>query len=128
MHPEQLEDCIKLLGKDQILILDNGAFSNRVATVTISAGGTGYAAGDIVRLEGGTFNEFCKVKVDTVSGSAAATVSIFETGGAYTVAPTASGGATDSSIGTGSGTGLTIDTTMTGLIGTTGISATGGTG
>ena len=27
MHPEQLEDCIKLVGKDQILILDNGAFT-----------------------------------------------------------------------------------------------------
>ena len=111
-----------------VKILDNGAFSNRVATVAINAAGTGYAAGDIVRLTTGTFTEFCKVKVDTVSGSAAATVSVYETGGAYSAIPTATGGATDNSIGTGSGTGLTIDTTMTGLIGTTAISATGGTG
>ena len=27
MHPEQLEDCIKLVGKDEVLILDNGAFT-----------------------------------------------------------------------------------------------------
>jgi len=27
MHPEQLEECIELVGDDQILILDNGAFT-----------------------------------------------------------------------------------------------------
>ena len=27
MHPEQLEECIELVGEDQILILDNGAFT-----------------------------------------------------------------------------------------------------
>ena len=27
MHPEQLDDCIDLVGEDQILILDNGAFT-----------------------------------------------------------------------------------------------------
>jgi len=111
-----------------VKIRSGGAFSNRVATVAKNAGGSGYAVGDIVRLTTGTFTEFCKVKVDTISGSAAATVSIFETGGAYTSAPTATGGATNSDIGTGSGTGLTIDTTMTGLIGTTGAATTGGTG
>ena len=27
MHPEQLDDCIELVGQDEILILDNGAFT-----------------------------------------------------------------------------------------------------
>ncbi len=27
MNPEQLNDCIELVGEDQILILDNGAFT-----------------------------------------------------------------------------------------------------
>ena len=109
-------------------ILDNGAFANRVATVTPNAGGTGYAVGDIIYLTTGTYREFCKVKVDTLSGSAVATCSIFETGGAYSVAPDATGGATDNAVGNGTGTGCTIDTTMTGLIGTTAIAVTGGTG
>lgn len=105
-----------------------GAFSNRVATVAVNAGGTGYAVNDIVRLTTGTFTEFCKVKVTTVSTGVATAVAVFETGGAYSSVPTATGGATSSDIGTGSGTGLTINTTMTGLIGTSGIAATGGTG
>lgn len=110
-------------------IRNSGAFSNRVATVAINAAGSGYVAGDIVRLTTGTFTEFCKVRVDTVGGGgAAATVSVFETGGAYSVAPDATGGATNSDIGTGTGSGLTIDTTMTTLVGTSGIAATGGTG
>jgi len=135
-HLGAWHDCkIKVLtvdGPGAILtfkILDNGAFSNRVASVAINAAGSGYVAGDIVRLTTGTYTEPCKVKVDTVSSGAAATVSIYETGGAYSVAPTATGGATDSNVGTGSGTGLLINVTaMTGLIGTTAISATGGTG
>ncbi len=109
-------------------IRSGGAFANRVATVTKNAGGTGYAVNDIVRLTTGTFTEFCKAKVLTLAGSAVATIAVFETGGAYSSAPTATGGATNSDIGTGSGTGLTLDTTMTGLIGTVGIAATGGTG
>lgn len=110
-------------------IVQGGAFSNRLATVAINAAGTGYAANDIVRLTTGTYRQYGKAKVTTVGGGGAATaVAIFEGGGSYSSAPTATGGATNSDIGTGVGTGLTLNTTMTGLIGTSGIAATGGTG
>lgn len=109
-------------------IVQGGAFSNRVATVTKNAGGSGYALNDIVRLTTGTYTQYAKAKVTGVSSGAVTTVALFEGGGAYSSAPTATGGATNSDIGTGTGTGLTIDTTMTGLIGTSAISATGGTG
>jgi hypothetical protein len=111
-----------------VRIAAGGAFSIRVASVAINAAGTGYAVGDIVNLTTGTFTEFCKVKIDTEAAGVPATISVYETGGAYTVAPTASAGATNSTIGTGTGTGLTIDTTVTALLGTSAIAATGGTG
>lgn len=110
-------------------IVQNGAFSNRLATVAINAAGTGYVANDVVRLTTGTYRQYGKARVTTVGGGGAATaVAVFEGGGAYSSVPTATGGATNSDIGTGTGTGLTLDTTMTGLIGSTGIAATGGTG
>jgi hypothetical protein len=37
MHPEQLDDCIDLVGKDQILILDNGAFTAWKKGITLDA-------------------------------------------------------------------------------------------
>jgi len=111
-------------------IIDSGAFSNRVASAVVgSSGGSGYAVGDILELQGGTQREKAKVKVATLSGSAVATVTVFENGGAYTVAPSAS----DTTVGIGPGAyagddACTITPTMTGMIGTTGLSVTGGTG
>lgn len=110
-----------------VAIRSAGAFSNRLASVAVNAGGTGYVTGDVVRLTTGAFTEFGKVQV-TASAGVVTGVTIFETGGAYTSVPDASGGATNSDIGTGTGTGLTVDTTMTGLIGSSAIAATGGTG
>lgn len=104
-----------------------GAFSNRVASVVVNAGGSGYVTNDVVRLTTGTFTEFAKLQI-TASAGAAVSATVFETGGAYTVAPDATASATNSDIGTGSGTGATFDVTMTGLIGTTGAATTGGTG
>jgi hypothetical protein len=110
-------------------IVQNGGFSNRVATVTKNAAGTGYAVNDIVRLTTGTFRQAAKAKVTAIGGGGAVTTAaLFEGGGAYSSVPTATGGATNSDIGTGTGSGLTLDTTMTGLIGTSAIAATGGTG
>jgi len=107
-------------------IRSGGAFSNRLSTVTIAAGGTGYVTGDVVRLTTGTFTEFAKLTVTAAAGVVTSAV-VFETGGAYTSAPSAAG-ATNSDIGLGTGTGLTVNPTMTTLIGTAGIAATGGTG
>lgn len=37
MNPEQLDECIELVGKDQILILDNGAFTAWKKGITLDA-------------------------------------------------------------------------------------------
>lgn len=110
-------------------IIQGGAFSNRVATVTKNAAGTGYAVNDIVRLTTGTYRQYAKAKVTAIGGGGTVTTAVlFESGGAYSSVPSATGGATNSDIGTGVGTGLTLDTTMTGLIGTSGIASTAITG
>ena len=107
-------------------IRSGGAFSNRVASLAVNAGGSGYTTGNVIRLTTGTYTEWAKATVTAAAGAVTA-LAVFETGGAYSVAPSASG-ATNSDIGLGSGTGCTCTATMTGLIGTTGIAATGGTG
>lgn len=115
---------------DGIALRDMGAFSNRIATATINNAGSGYAVGDILQVDGGTWTQRGKVQVDTVSGGAITAVSVFEGGGAYSVAPGLTGAATFG-VGPAAYAGndaATVNLTMTGLIGTTGISATGGTG
>lgn len=111
-------------------INSSGAYSNRVDAVAVNAGGTGYAVGDIVEIQGGTSREKAKAIVDTEASGVVTGVSVFENGGAYSVAPGLTGAAT---IGIGPSTyagddGLTLDLTMTGLIGTTGLATAGGTG
>lgn len=107
-------------------IISNGAFSNRFASAVVgSSGGTGYAVGDILEVQGGTAREKGKVQVATLSGSAVATVTVFETGGAYSSAPGASSATTKVGPNAGTGSGCTITPTMTGLIGTTALSVTG---
>jgi len=109
-----------------------GAFSNRVATVTLNAGGSSYPNSTTVYLEiqGGTSTEKAKVSATTNGSGVVTAVSLFETGGAYSVAPSATA-ATTAIVGPSTattGSGCTINTTMTSLIGTTGIAATGGSG
>lgn len=111
-------------------IQDSGAFSNRLASAVVGgAPGTGYVVGDVLELQGGTQREKGKVKVATLSGSGVATVTVFENGGAYTVAP----GASDTTEGIGptayaGDDAATITPTMTGMIGLTGLAITGGGG
>lgn len=109
-----------------------GAFSNRVATVTLNAGGSSYPTSTTVYLEiqGGTSTEKAKVSATTNGSGVVTAVALFETGGAYSVAPSATA-ATTAIVGPSTattGSGCTINTTMTSLIGTTGIAATGGSG
>jgi len=111
-----------------IKLRNMGAFSNRLSSAVVNAGGSGYAVNDILEVEGGTETQNAKVKVATLSGSAVATVTVQDGGGAYSVAPGLTGASTNNDPGSGTGTGCTLDLTMTGLIGTTGIAATGGTG
>jgi len=113
-----------------VAVRKGGALSNRLASAVVNAGGSGYAVGDVLQVQGGTYTERVKVRVATLSGSAVATVTVFETGGAYSTAPGLTGAAT---VGIGpagfaGNNAATLDLTMTGLIGTTGIAATGGTG
>jgi len=107
-----------------------GAFSNRLLSVTINAAGAGYAVDDVLQVQGGTSTQKGKARVSAETGGAIDTVVLFEGGGAYSVAPSATGAATVG-IGPAAFAGndaATIDTTMTGLVGTTGIAATGGAG
>lgn len=111
-------------------INSSGAFSNRIATVAVNAGGTGYAVNDILEVQGGTAREQGKAKVTSVSSGVVTGVALFETGGAYSTAPGLTGASTVG-IGPAAFAGddaCTLDLTMTGLVGTTGLSVTGGTG
>lgn len=115
---------------DTLRIDTSGAFSNRIASAVVGgAAGSGYAVNDILELQGGNQREKGKVKVATLSGSAVATVTVFENGGAYSSAP----GASDATLGIGpaafAGDDVaTITATMTGLIGLTNLAVTGGGG
>lgn len=109
-----------------------GAYANRVATVTVNAGGTGYPVSTtiILQIEGGTATEKAKVTATTNGSGVVTAVTLFEGGGAYSSAPAATAAATTivgpSTATTGSG--CTIDTTMTSLIGTTGAATVALTG
>lgn len=109
-----------------------GAYSNRVATVAVNAGGTGYPVSTtiILQIEGGTYTERCKVQATTNGSGVVTGVTLFEGGGAYSVAP-AGTGATTTIVGPSTattGSGCTINTTMTSLIGTTGAATVALTG
>lgn len=106
-------------------IVANGAFSNRIASATVSAGGTNYAVGNILEVQGGTTREKGKVQVATLSGSAVATVTVFETGGAYSSTPSNPASTTKIGPTAGTGSGCTLTVTYTGLIGTTALAITG---
>lgn len=111
-------------------IISGGAFSIRIATVAVNVGGTGYAVNDVLEIQGGTFTAKGKAQVTTVSAGVITGVALFESGGAYTVAPGLTGAATIG-IGPAAFAGsdtATLNLTVTALIGTVGIAATGGTG
>ena len=76
-----------------------------LATAVIDAAGTGYAANDTVSVAGGTGGV---VKILTVSGGVPQTISILTAGQGYSPV---TGAATTAIIG--SGTGLTVTTTVT---------------
>lgn len=132
-----LIEVLTVGGSGEILtvaIRSSGAFANRVASVTLNAGGSGYPVSLtntlILEIQGGTWTEEAKVSATTNGSGVVTAVALFETGGAYSVAPAATA-ATTAIIGPSTattGSGCTVNTTMTGLIGTTGIAATGGSG
>ncbi len=106
-------------------IVANGAFGNRIASATVSAAGTGYAVGNILEVQGGSAREKGKVQVATISGSGVATVTVFETGGAYSSTPSNPAATTKVGPNAGTGSGCTLTVTYTGLIGTSALAITG---
>ena len=108
-------------------ILANGAFSNRAASATVSAGGSGYANGNIIEVQGGTNREKAKFTATTSAG-AVTSVALFETGGSYSSTPSNPASTTKIGPTAGTGSGCTLTVTYTGLIGTTGLALTGGSG
>ncbi len=109
------------------LVLRNwGAYADRVATATINAGGTGYVVGDILEVQTGAGRQMAKVRVDMAPAGVITAVSVFETGGAYSTTPAATGVAT---VGIGPSTfagddAATVDLTFTGLVGLVGLATT----
>lgn len=100
-------------------IVNGGSFARRVASALLGAGGGGanYNIGDILEIDGGVggtdFRQRCKLQVATLTGSAVATVTVFEGGGSYINDPTTNE-ATTTLIGPdgGTGSGAVFDLTM----------------
>lgn len=82
--------------------------SGQVSIATLSAGGSGYAVGDIVGIDTG--DGLAQVTVMTISGSAIATFRITASGSGYST----SGNPKSTTAATGSGTGATINVTSVG--------------
>lgn len=87
-------------------------FAGGISTVTVNAGGTGYAVGDILTVspQASGSGQNGQLVVATLSGSAVATVTLVTPGSGYAVA---NGYATtdDNSTGTATGAGCTINIT-----------------
>ncbi len=79
-------------------------------SATIAGGGTGYTAGNVLTVVGGTFSSASTITVNTVSGGVI-TGATLTNGGTYTVIPT-----NPVSVTGGSGTGATFNVTY-GILG-----------
>jgi len=110
-------------------IVDSGAYAQQATSATVSAGGSGYAVGDILQVQGGSSRMPAKFQVATLSGSAVATVSLFEGGGVYSSTPSNPA----ATVGVGPSTfagndACTLTVTYQSIVGTTGLAVTGGGG
>jgi hypothetical protein len=93
---------------DLLTQLKKIATSKHVSNVVLNAAGTGYTAGDILSVAGGTSSHTAKIEVLTLGGGGAIATYRISVGGAYTVDPTVTGNAVTG----GTGTGATFDLTM----------------
>ena len=87
----------------------NANVSNNVGTATITNGGTGYTAGDVLTFVGGTFTQASQVTVSTVSAGVITGITT-AIGGVYSVVPT-----NPISVTGGTGSGATFTLTNWGL-------------
>lgn len=109
-------------------ILASGAFAQQAVSATVSAGGTNYAVGDVLSVDGGSARLPAKFVVATLSGSAVATVTLYEGGGVYSSTPSNPAATTKVGPLAGTGSGCTLTVTYQSITGTTGLAVTGGTG
>lgn len=112
-------------------IVANGAFAQQAVSATVSAAGTLYNMGDILRVNGGSSRLPAKFQVATLTGAppnGIATVTLFEGGGVYATTPSNPAATTKVGPVAGTGSGATLTVTYQAIIGTTGLSVTGGTG
>ena len=110
-------------------IVSSGAYAQQATSATVSAGGGSYAVGDILEVQGGSSRLPAKFTVATLSGSAVATVALVEGGGAYSSTP--SNPAATVGVGPSAFAGddaCTLTVSYQSIIGTTGLSVTGGGG
>ena len=68
-----------------VATISGGGGTGPIATVTVSAAGSGYSVGDILTMAGGT-GTGAKLTVATLSGTGVATVAVSTAGTGYTVA------------------------------------------
>lgn len=94
-------DYKDLLNKVRLIATGNGC-----TAVAINAGGTGYTAGDVLTVSGGTFSYAAKLRVTSV-GSGIITGVVVEEGGAYTANPS-----NPVSVTGGTGSGATFNLTF----------------
>jgi len=81
------------------------AFLSVGGATTLSSGGTGYTAGDVLTVSGGTFTSAATITVNTVSAGVIATFTV-TTGGQYSVFPSSPASVTG---GTGSSATFTLN-------------------
>lgn len=89
----------------------------RLATLAVNAGGTGYSVGDKFLIVGGTFTVQGVGMVTAETAGVVSAVAVFDAG-TYTVNPGAGATTTATKVknGTIAGTGLTVDTTLSGAV------------
>lgn len=93
--------------RDMLSKLADYASNSNVQTVAISAAGTGYVAGEIVTISGGTAVEAARVEIETVGGGGEVTSARISHAGAYTSNPSSPAATTG-----GSGSGFTATITL----------------
>lgn len=91
---------------DLAAILEN----NSVSVAAVNAGGSGYVVGDILTVAGGTALVAAQAEVTSVAAGVIDGIRIFNAG-SYSVDPTT----TANAVTGGSGSGATVDLTMSGL-------------
>lgn len=109
-------------------INSSGAFAQQATSAAVGAGGSGYAVGDILQVQGGSSRMPAKFQVATLSGSAVATVTLYEGGGVYSSTPGNDAATLGVSNGFAGDDACELTVSYQSIVGTTGLSVTGGTG